>query len=441
MNASVAPSPPSVDLRWEVAQRVASSVVFHRSPRLRELLIYVCERSIQNRPEELREQAIGCGVFGRKADYNPGEDNIVRVEIRQLRKRLDDYFASEGKDEPYVIQIPKGSYVPVFEPRLPVSELTISNRPVASKPVAAGISSRPWWFWAQILALMVLAIACVAMWRANREVEKRLAAVARAIPERPPLWPLLFNDNQETFVVCADSTLVVAESIMHRSISLDQYLAGDNGALTQPNDLASLVRSLAYSRKRWQFTDMTDVRLVQRLYRLNVANWDKVSVQSSRTMKIQDFKNGNVVLLGSNRSNLWNSLFEPMLKFRFDYDEQARMPVIRNQSPEPGEPTSYRAARPGETGDSYGVVALVPNLRHTGSVLIIEGTTAEGTEAAGEFIMNSATSAALLNSLMKRNKDHIPYFEVLLRSSTLEGIAKNAQIVAERTLPDEMPRN
>src|SRR5258707_1237461 len=99
MVSRVEPSPPVVDLRWEVVQRVATSTLFQRSPRLRELLLYICERSIQNRTEELREQQIGCGVFGPKSDYNPGEDNIVRVEIRQLRKRLQEYFASEGKDD------------------------------------------------------------------------------------------------------------------------------------------------------------------------------------------------------------------------------------------------------------------------------------------------------------------------------------------------------
>jgi hypothetical protein len=59
---------------------VARSASFQRSPRLRELLLYICERAIQNRPQDLREQQIGCGVFGRKPEYNPGEDNIVRVE-------------------------------------------------------------------------------------------------------------------------------------------------------------------------------------------------------------------------------------------------------------------------------------------------------------------------------------------------------------------------
>jgi hypothetical protein len=56
-------------------------------------------------------------VFGRPSDYNPSEDNIVRAEARELRKRLDIYFLTEGRGEPVRIRIPKGSYVPCFEPR------------------------------------------------------------------------------------------------------------------------------------------------------------------------------------------------------------------------------------------------------------------------------------------------------------------------------------
>ncbi|HEY6391286.1 MAG TPA: hypothetical protein VIX89_08415 [Bryobacteraceae bacterium] len=431
------PRPPFVDdLRWEVVQRVAGSASFQRSPRLRELLLYICERSIQNRPGELREQQIGCGVFGRKSDYNPGEDNIVRVEIRQLRKRLQEYFASEGKDDPYEILIPKGAYVPVIELR------GKPEPPPDSPPEAAVTPPKRSMQWLYVPLIVVLAVACAWMWWENHKMQQQVAAVAHAAPDRGPLWPLLFNKDQETYIVCADSAIVVAQAILHRSISLEEYLAHDYSGKSASfaQDLGSFAQSLTYSR-RWQITDITDARLVQRLGRLNYDNWDKVSVRLARTTQIQDFKNGNSILLGSIRSNLWNSLFEPALNFRFDFDEHARTAFIRNRAPRAGEQPVYMAAAPGESGESYSIVALVPNLRHTGNVLIIAGTTAESTEAAGEFVMNKATSSALLGKLTKQNKDRIPYFEVLLKSGTLSGVAKNAEVVADRIIPGEIPRN
>jgi hypothetical protein len=427
MATRVAPSPLSTDARWEVVQRVAASASFQRSPRLRELLLYICERAIQNRPEDLREQLIGRGVFGRKADYNPAEDNIVRVEIRQLRKRLDEYFATEGKDEPYVVIIPKGAYVPVLEPRQPRSVA------VVQRLEPAGLPRRIWLRWAAGVAILLLAGVCLWLANENRKMQQRLAASITPKVDRAALWPLLFNNGQETLIVCADSSLVVAQTVLHRSVTLDEYLSHDYTAKLANSDSAkSVLRSLP----NWLFTDMTDVRLVQRLSRLNVDHWDKVSIRSAKNTQVQDFKQANIILLGSVRSNPWDSLFEPAMKFRFEYDEQAHAAYIRNMHPENGEQPVYQAARPGQSGYSYSVIALVPNLRKTGHVLMIAGTTGEGTESAGEFIMNPATSLGLFNSLSARNGGRMPYFEILLKSRTLAGVAKNAEIVAEHIIPD-----
>src|SRR5260370_35978971 len=289
MVSRVEPSPPVVDLRWEVVQRVASSTLFQRSPRLRELLLYICERSLQNRLVELREQQSGCGVFGRKSDYNPGEDNIVRVEIRQLRKRLQEYFASEGKDDPYEILIPKGAYVPVIElrgkpqssPDIPLDVTVTPQSPGQSVP----------WARVYLAVIAVLVVACTWMWWENHKMRQEVAGIVP--PDRGQLWPLLFNKEQETFIVCADSSLVVAQALLHRSISLEEYLSNDYPAKPASfgADSSLFAQSLIHGR-RWQFTDITDVRLVQRLSRMNQDYWDKVTVRLARTTQIQDFKNG-----------------------------------------------------------------------------------------------------------------------------------------------------
>jgi hypothetical protein len=431
----VEPSPQSVDVRWDVTRRVAASATFHRSPRLRELLTYICERALQNRLQDLREQVIGCAVFGRKADYSPGDDNIVRVEVRQLRKRLDEYFGSEGKDEPFAIVIPKGAYVPVFEPR--DSKISVSPRPSIVEAAPLIPPSRDWRLWVVTAAVIavVLAVCCFWLWRANQILARTAAPSAI---ERTALWPYLFNEQKGTTIVCADSSLVVAEGLLNRSVTLDEYLSRD---YLKSEDGSERTQRLLRNIPNWQFTDLADVRLVQRLFRLNSDHWDKVVIRSAKTMQIPDFTGGNTVLLGSNRSNLWNRLFEPMLNFRFDFDEDQRVAFIRNMNPLPGEQSTYRAALPGKSGDCYSIIAMVPNLRHTGNVLIIGGTTAEGTESAGEFIMNPASSSGLLATLMQRNKGRLPYFEVLLRSGTFSGIAKNAETIAFRVIAVDPPRN
>src|SRR6266481_4611403 len=100
-----------------LVQRILGSKEFQRTTRLRDFLLYVTDRKLAVAPHDITEALIGQRVFGRPSSYNPGDDSIVRTEARNLRQRLERYFAGEGTAEPILLEIPKGGYVPVFRPR------------------------------------------------------------------------------------------------------------------------------------------------------------------------------------------------------------------------------------------------------------------------------------------------------------------------------------
>lgn len=99
-------------MRLDVVQRVASSPILKESKRLRELFLFLCERALHDPGMAIHEQEVGTEVFGRPADYDTSEDTLVRVHASRLRKKLQQYFSSEGLHEPIVIEIPKGGYPP-----------------------------------------------------------------------------------------------------------------------------------------------------------------------------------------------------------------------------------------------------------------------------------------------------------------------------------------
>ena len=107
----------SAEDRKLLIERVASSRYVNRSARLRDLLVYLTTRVLEEDVVEIHEQEVGNKVFGRPANYDTSSDNIVRVHASMLRKRLEQYFAEEGANEPLTIEIPKGNYAPVFRER------------------------------------------------------------------------------------------------------------------------------------------------------------------------------------------------------------------------------------------------------------------------------------------------------------------------------------
>ena len=427
MSMNHSPTLPQ-DWRWDLAKRVSDAPQFRKSPRLREFLLFVCDRALQDRQDELREQQIGCTVFGRRPEYNTSEDNIVRVEARKLRMRLDEYFTSQGRGEPVLIEIPKGSYVPIFTPRtlapIPMA-LPTALAPSVRPPETATPRRRAWVF---VQPVLIILLALTSFWLWNRG--RRMSAMEASIPAaRNMLWSTLFNDQHATTIVCADSTLVLFQEFLRRPISLEDYLNP-----TYPSLLSSLKAfdGSAIPLNTKQYTSIADVRLVAKITQLNQSFWSRTSVRSARMMQLPDFKSGNFVLLGSKRAIPWVELFEPQLNFLFEYDQTRRVPVIRNRSPRAGERTEYINGRVGEPGDAFSFVALVPNVTYSGYVLIVAGSSMEGTEAAGEYIINPTFSSNLLKMLGFQSKSRPRSFEVLLRSSTMAGSWKDSEIVAYR---------
>lgn len=110
----VQPSPEEVRAQM---RRILSDPALQVSPARREFLRFVVEEALAGRADGLKGFTIALAVFGRKEDFDPQSDPVVRVEARRLRRDLDSYYATAGRQDRVLISIPKGGYVPHFECR------------------------------------------------------------------------------------------------------------------------------------------------------------------------------------------------------------------------------------------------------------------------------------------------------------------------------------
>src|ERR1017187_1939236 len=177
-------TPEAAAEREELVRRVASSSTFERSPRLRAFVLHVCRCALDNKPEAATEQQVGICVYDRPPGYNPNDDNIVRSQARLLRLKLEHHFANEGKDEPVVITIPKGRYLPVFENRLALLAVPAAGVTV---PVKVGGQRLPRPLLLFIGALIVVSVVAL-VWIANlfwRSKTSSSLSPAGAVSSRP----------------------------------------------------------------------------------------------------------------------------------------------------------------------------------------------------------------------------------------------------------------
>lgn len=108
-----------VDRRQRALEEVLRSETFLRSDQLRSFLRYICEMEISGKGPEISEYSIAAEALGRRSDFVPSQDTIVRNRAHILRQRLNDFYTKENPRSSIRIELPKGSYVPRFVPILP----------------------------------------------------------------------------------------------------------------------------------------------------------------------------------------------------------------------------------------------------------------------------------------------------------------------------------
>lgn len=118
--------------RRKTLQRVLASRAFARAEQLRRLLSYVVEATLEGREDTLKETVIGIELFDLSTDFDPKSDPVVRMAMRRLRDRLQQYYSNEGAADSIVISLEPGSYIPRFGPRNNHKQLRV---PIAVLPL------------------------------------------------------------------------------------------------------------------------------------------------------------------------------------------------------------------------------------------------------------------------------------------------------------------
>ncbi|MGH9455543.1 MAG: hypothetical protein ACRD2O_16405 [Terriglobia bacterium] len=415
------------DARWQLVERIVASPAFQKSARMRELLRYLAERTLHEFPLQLTEQKIGHAVFGKPADYSPLEDSSVRVHARQLRLKLHEYFDSCGHAETLILEIPKGSYVPVFR----------ETKAAMTPPEGSG----KWAARSSLLTLAllvlcgVLATSCLFLWHRLNSSHSGGASQVQVGPS----WPLsqIFNNQNLTYIVVSDVNYGMLRIIDHKPGSLDAYLKPDFPQSFIPSRLSKNEAPIMNYISDSLLTSFADVATVTSLLTMAKPSRDRVRVLSARGLKPRDLDEGNFVFLGSPGSNPWVLLFKNRLNFIETEDKvgESRKGFL-NTHPLHGEQKIYEGLRwTGTAGEDYADIAMLPNEEHKGSILILQGLQQEGTEAAGMFLADPVNRRELRQALgLPADPKGSVWFEALIRTKAVAGAPNSETIVATRLI-------
>jgi hypothetical protein len=337
-NPAIVSKADSIRVR-EALANILQSAPFRTSHQCQIFLTYIVERTLTGENNMLRERVIGTEVFGRSADYEPGEDPIVRIRAAEVRKRLAQYYQSSG-DCLVRIDMPPGSYRAIFQ-------VNAAQVPAAATQIPGKTSH----FRLVAFAVLVMASAVAIRFTYSARTSELDQFWAPAFASPKPI--LIYNATTTVFRPLAPA-------------SSDQGLVTVRGQYTCIGDAyASVVLASLFSQKR-------------RLYQMRYGS----------DLTFGDLRYQPSVLIGA-FNNSWTLQTTNELRFVFE-----KHPTIRDRS-EKRLYTPLDLQPDGRTTEDYGIVSRVFDSK-TGELLIAAaGITQYGTRAAGEFL----TSAQLMKTL------------------------------------------
>jgi hypothetical protein len=408
--------------------KLVNSETLHGSESLCKLLRYLAQHAIEHAGVPLKEYQIATEVFGRPSDFDPHLDSTIRVQAGRLRLKLAEYYASEGADDPVVVELPKGTYVPNFQLKSVPKSKSQNSGPqpaarstaVTPKPVllpASGRSktkSRP-----IILLLLLLVIGlCVALafqlsWRytpSDAATGKELAPASVRT-----FWRVFAEAPEEPWVVFSNGAFIGRPETGMR------YFDSSRDSRDKILD---------------HYTGVGEVLAIHELDRAFGMMHREIRVKRGSLLSLDDAKNNNLIFVGSPAENL--SLLELPGSREFVFQRVAAGPRrgdlgVLNVRPRPGEPSMYLATSGPPLTEDYATITLTQELTAGQHMLILAGTTTLGTQAAVEFVCHDDSLQRLLKGLSVGENGEVKPFEALLRVKVTRGVPVETQLVSLRT--------
>lgn len=466
INTPTTSPPEATKLSDEESQRQVERIVHSNTLRgsstLQQLLHYLVSRSLEGAVDSLKEYTIGVEAFGRKADFDPRTDTIVRVQTHRLRQKLKDYYEAEGVHDRILVEIPKGQYYPVIRLKddpthseLESHKLTALDEHTevvpttetglkATAPQWASKGSR--WFLKTVLIVVALVAALIVGYFVGSFRTKSSAATpgldaASSADPVKKFWAAFLEGDNSPIIAYPNAVFLLDDSndllrfrqgaSDSRGARVDEHLAqqfASNPTLVK--DAGSLYYEDGY-------TGTGELQGVAMLTELFAQMGAKPIIKTSRNVTPEDLQEHSVILLGSPFQNMAVGQLFADGDFAFDNPDNHReqwRAVIQNAHPQNGESATYHTERDPKTQVlkiDYSLVSIQPGVVEGRHIAVLGGLDTKGTEGATRFVTTAKGIEALTGALAAKglnlppkstnHRGEIPYFQALLRVELQKG--------------------
>lgn len=411
--------------------RILRSDAFRSADALRKLLRFLADRLAAGDADQLKEYSVGVDGLGKPADYDPRLDSSVRIQVGRLRHKLAEFYRSEGSNDPYVVEIPKGHFKLSVTPRPVPAQAVADRREVLSHKRTHRFAITG------LAAALVIAVAWAALASMQLRRQQQESAILRSLwtPGLEQLWEPFLSAQRPVILAIEDPPFAqFAGYGVYREMGLNSW-----------NDIEKSAR-VAQIRKLLGNPEMTpshyyapvgEVSAAFLLGRLLGPRVPALSLSVVRDLSWQQLASHNVIYVGA--SVFFTERFVGLpaaIDFDFDYARGG----IKNAHPGPGELAFYpeRLENASESGELYAIVTHVPGPSGSGDVTSFTSMRTPSRLGAVQWF-TEADHAGELVGKMKNAAGQMPrYFQVLLQVKFKDSVPTQTAYVTHHDLSDSV---
>lgn len=394
---------------------ILSSRHFKSADRCKQFLRYVVLSKLDDHTDRLKERTIGTEVFQRPPGYATGEDPVVRVQAGEVRRRLQQYYQETPQSSALRIELPLGSYSPVFHWGNSPENAETPTRPVA--PDASAASRRK----PRLRILGFATIGILAAFSAGG-----LYHFLRVSSETKPLleqfWSPALASHEPILICVANATNGPSDVLSDPSSRADSQTsqpAAAGTSMAAPNSQS--VRLTDEDPEKVPAADASVAVVLSGLF----GKLDKpIQLRIGAASTFEDLRNSPAALIGGFNSR-WTIQLDSNLHFIFAKVNGQYQ--IREQATG-GRTWATRFGPHGETVEDFAIVGRLIDSKTGQFAVTIAGIGPRGTQAAGEFV----SSSRYLKEGLGRAPADWPNrnLEVLLETTVTDSVAGPPHVIA-----------
>ena len=421
----------------EELRRVLESRQFARAKKRSRFLEFVCEQSLAGNSEKVSEYLIGVEVYDRGTEFDPQQDAIVRVQACEIRRALKEYYAEDGKANPWRIDLPAGHYVPSFvRAAVPAPPTPVSIQAPPVLAAAPGFLRRH----VPTLALGVVCVLLGALWIREKGIMRQAPGPTVAAAPPPSVewfWKPFLRPAADPLVVLPNHPLLRAAHEGDTAATLKQGHRIEKSKIPEFRDTMHFreLRGFFFVPDTADFTGIGEALGLLDLFEFFSTTGQKVRLKPARLVDFEALKRGNAILLGGNQS--WSGRI-----FLYSEGFWFHAGVITNKTPRAGEQAVYRPEFDPVTNSlrrDYALILMLPNDNPEQRILLVYGIYTQGTQAAMEYVTNPGHLGDLKKQLLALAPDRttLPrFFQVLITTTVENDVPGKTSFVAARVIPD-----